>query len=104
MVTVSNGMDLKGVLLQRAGTIGFNERIATANGSGELFDLSARQPWGNSCGKKLTQIKELNQVGVRLRRKRHGLFSSYPLSKYRVLCLFYVLLRLNAWCYAVMYE
>ena len=32
------------------------------------------------------------------------LFSSSPLSKYRVLCLFYVLLRLNAWCYAVKYE
>ena len=27
-----------------------------------------------------------------------------PLSKYRVLCLFYVLLRLNAWCYAVKYQ
>ena len=53
----------KRVLLQRAGTIGFNELIATANGSGELFDLSVRQPWGNSCGKKLTQIRELNQVG-----------------------------------------
>ena len=27
-----------------------------------------------------------------------------PLSKYRVLCLFYVLLRLNAWCYALKCE
>ena len=34
----------------------------------------------------------------------YWLFSSFPPSKYRVLCLFYVLLRLNARCYAVMYE
>ena len=32
------------------------------------------------------------------------LFSSSPLSKYRVFGLFYVLLRLNAGCYAVKYE
>ena len=33
-----------------------------------------------------------------------GSFSSPTFSKYRALCLFYVLLRLNAWCYAVKYE
>ena len=40
-------------------------------------------------------------------RSKHShfwLFSSSPLSKYRVLCLFYVLLRLNASCYVVKYE
>ena len=36
--------------------------------------------------------------------KFFGSFPVPPLSKYRVLCLFYVLLRLNAWCYAVKYE
>ena len=34
----------------------------------------------------------------------YELFSSSPPSKYRILCLFYVLLRLNAWFYAVKYE
>ena len=48
----------------------------------------------------------LNPPGLFSERQnmKVGLFSSPPLSKYRVLCLFYVLLRLNAWCYAVKYE
>ena len=33
-----------------------------------------------------------------------ALFQSPPFSKYRVLCMFYMLLRLNAYCYAVKYD
>ena len=36
------------------------------------------------------------QLVISTRFKKIGLFSSSPLSKYRVICLFYVLLRLNA--------
>ena len=46
------------------------------------------------------KIRQNRQV----KNSKFGLFSSSPLSKYRVLCLFYVLLRLNALCYAVKYE
>ena len=52
---------------------------------------------------KLTSIKdETGPLAISSTILR--LFSSFPLSKYRVLCLFYVFLRLNARCYAVKYE
>ena len=68
--------------------------------------------WRMTRGKNITDlVNELNpyERGRLCHRyttlqKYLRLHSSFPLSKYRVLCLFYVLLLLNARCYAVTYE
>ena len=55
--------------------------------------------------KKSNHVNELftRETSQVEEQKKRALFQ-FPLSKFRVLCLFYVLLRLNAWCYAVKYE
>ena len=44
-------------------------------------------------------------IDEHIENRRFGIyFPVSPFSKHRVLCLFYLLLRLSAWCYAVKYE
>ena len=66
---------------------------------------------GRGTGKQSNQICKLKVTIFLLNEIENcspnifRLFSTSPhLSKYRYLCLFYVLLRLYAWCYAVKYE
>ena len=59
--------------------------------------LKTQRPKLELLKQELSSLQNVVQVGEKLNASfRIWLFSSPPLSKYRVLCLFYVLLRLNA--------